>query len=135
MSYLQLSIIKKGSPLYADLLFFCLNGASIKMQKYLVGSEEQIGSWLLRKNTTLKITLKSSAEKKVTEYNNLTFFLRNLWILKFFCNRGLKDILKSFSVAFWVLRSVSFKSPSLSMQPNNYPFFNSIISTYQETGL
>ena len=38
--YLQLSIIKKGS-LYmefnADLLFFYLNGASIKMQIYLVG--------------------------------------------------------------------------------------------------
>ena len=38
--YLQFLIIKKGFPLYEIQCrvdaFFCLNGASIKMQKYLV---------------------------------------------------------------------------------------------------
>ena len=42
-----------------------------------------------------------------------------------FKNGYIKDIwnISTFSAAFYVLRCVSFKSPSLSTQSNNYPFF------------
>ena len=43
--------------------------------------------------------------------------------------------ISTFSAAFCVLRLVSFKSPSPSMQSNNYFFLNLIISTNQEIGL
>ena len=48
---------------------------------------------------------------------------------KMFWNRS------TFSLTFCVFRWVSFKSPSLSVQSNNYPFLKPLISTNQEKGL
>ena len=72
--------------------------------------------------------------------NNLFFFCMNalkstliLFTLtvrqKIFYNRS------TFSAAFCILKWVSLKSPSLSMQSNNYPFFISMICTNHEKRL